>query len=88
MTENQSSGSYMDRDVKLEELSSFELEQLKKKTLLNIESSFKKYQEQQKLVNHIEVLIQDKCCHVWQRQMDSGPYPTRWYECVKCSKIY
>ena len=88
MSESQTSVNNMDIDnVNLEDLSTFELEQLKKKTLINIESSFKKYEQQQKLVGQIESLIQERCCHVWQRQVDSGPYPTRWYECLKCSKI-
>ena len=31
--------------------------------------------------------IQKKCIHDWRREIDSGPYPEKWYRCSKCCMI-
>lgn len=74
-------------ETKLEDLSSHDLDDLKKKTLIRVESSLSEYRRQLELVDQIEHLQQDRCVHVWEKQMDSGPCPSRWYQCLKCYKI-
>ena len=40
--------------------------------------------------NHTQEIIkeiQNRCDHIWIRESSGGPYPDKWNQCTKCSKI-